>query len=397
MLADAYPPEVKLERSGARVVVPPVFSIIDDPQRALRTILSFAKLVRTNKIRNIEFDHSQMQTYDLAANAVLDIVASELALEARQRATKVRFFGRYPLPAHLKRFIRCIGIVKQLDIAHEVASSDEQNAVRVFDKRKRNYSEPDDPAQADFKSRVAEGFVDHINNCLSDHGRTLTPAAVQKLCVYIGEILGNAEDHAGFSDWTIQGYLDNSMDTPICEIAIFNFGTSIADTLMGLPQNSYTWKQISPYILMHRGAGFFRKGWRERDLLTLVALQGNVSSKNFSVEDTRGQGTVDLIEFFQKMYEECAKDSTEKAKMAILSGSTFILFDGKYRLSSGAPGHGKVIAFNAQNTLYKQPDSGYVRSLGSVQFPGTIISIRFPLSTGSTVALGVNKNEPYRD
>ncbi|MFM0060611.1 hypothetical protein PQR64_33810 [Paraburkholderia phytofirmans] len=396
MLAECSTAELKLPRTGAKVVVPPTFSIIDDPVTALQVILSFAKLARDNRLRSIEIDHSRMQVCDLAANAVLDLVASELSTEARQRGSKIRFFGRYPIPTHLKRFVQCIGIVKQLSIAHEVPSPEEKNGVRIFDKRKRHYHDPIDPTQADFKSRVAVDFVDHINGCLNDHGRALTPAAVHKLCVYIGEILGNAEDHAGFEDWTIQGYLDNAVDTPMCEIAIFNFGASIAETLSGLPADCYTWRQISSYVLMHRGAKLFRVGWRERDLLTLIALQGNVSSKNHSEKDTRGQGTVDLIEFFQKVYEECAKDSRESAKMAILSGSTHILFDGKYRLG-GSSARGKVIAFNAENTLYKQPDSSYVRSLGALKFPGTIISIRFPLSTASTVALGVNRNEPNRD
>jgi hypothetical protein len=95
----------------------------------------------------------------------------------------------------------------------------------------------------------------------------------------------------------------------------------------------------------------------------------------------------DLIEFFQKVHKECAPDSAVKAKMAIVSGSTFILFDGQYGLREKT-GHGKVIAFNAANNLYTRPDSSYVKPLGSYKFPGTIISIRFPLSNTSAVSMG---------
>ena len=190
--------------------------------------------------------------------------------------------------------------------------------------------------------------------------------------------MGNAEDHPGFADWTIQGYLDNSLDTPICEIAIFNFGKSIAETLKELPSNSYTWLQVDPYVKLHNGRNFFSKTWSQSDLLTLIALQGHVSSKNNDLEDTRGQGMGDLIDFFQRMHNDCAPESRSKAKMVVLSGGTYILFDGKYQMRESTT-HGRVIAFNAENDLHSKPDPAYVRSLESFHFPGTVISIRFPL------------------
>jgi hypothetical protein len=395
MLAECYSPEAKFERRSPRVVVPKIFSIIDDPVGTIRVLLHFAKAVRATKVRRIEIDQSALKSYDLAANSVLDIIASELSIEARHRNTRVRFSGRYPTDSAVRRFIRSMGIIKHLKVAHEAASAEETKAIRLFDKRNYNYREPDDPSKADFKSKVSQGFVDHINGCLRDHGRELKADAVQKLCAYVSEILCNAEDHAGFIDWTVQGYFDNALATPLCEISIVNFGASIAETMKKIEVGSYTHKQISPFILLHR-ATLFGLGWQERDLLTVMALQANVSSKNNNAEDTRGQGTVELIEFFQKVSRECAADQSPlPAMMAILSGSTYILFDGKYRLQEmpGRSDHGKVIAFNAENTLNQKPDPLYVRSLGRLRFPGTIISIRFPLSAGSTVALEEKKNE----
>ncbi|GGD00050.1 hypothetical protein GCM10011396_54450 [Undibacterium terreum] len=389
MLAQANRHKVPDLGKSVDIVVPPVFSIIEDPTTAIQLVEKFAKVVRMYRVRSIRIDQSALEQYDLAANALLDLVATEIVVEGRYRDSKVGFSGAYPKNESIKRFIRSMGIIKHLSVKHEGPSDNEVAKLRRFDKRNRHYHVKADPTKSDFKSRTVQGFVDHVDTCLGDHRRALTPRARHKLCEYIGEILGNAEEHPGFVDWTIQGYLDNSLEDPICEIAIFNFGKSIAETLKALPSGSYTRQQIDPYLKLHHGMSLFTPNWRQTDLLTLVALQGHVSSKNNSKDDTRGQGTGDLIEFFQKVHEECAADSPIKAKMAIVSGETYILFDGTYKMRESG-GRGKVIAFNVSNDLYSKPDPRYVKPLG-LHFPGTIISIRFPLSTTSTVALAGDK------
>ena len=41
----------------------------------------------------------------------------------------------------------------------------------------------------------------------------------------------------------------------------------------------------------------------------------------------------------------------------------------------------RIIAFNKANDLHQRPDSRFVHELKGVYFPGTILSIKFPLST----------------
>jgi hypothetical protein len=390
MLANAYKFKVSPGGRELRVSVPKTFSIIEDPVNALHILQSFALAMKQFRYRAVKIDQSQLEIYDLAANALLDLVATEIELERKHNRSSLKFVGAYPTNPAVKRFIKSMGIVKHLKIKHEIANGDDAAKIRLFDKRSRHYFDNADPRKADFKARTIAGFVDHINNCLSDHRRVLTPASRHHLSEYLGEIISNAEEHPKFVDWTIQGYLDNSLNDPICEIAIFNFGRSIGESLTDLPITSYTRKQIEVYLMLHAGQGLFGSKWRKVDLLTLMALQGNVSSKNHNVGDDRGQGTVDLIDFFQRVYKECAENSGTRAKMAILSGSTYILFDGTYTMREVSARKGKVIAFNEANNLYQKPNSKYVRSLGSLHFPGTIISIRFPLSTTSTVTLGEN-------
>lgn len=197
---------------------------------------------------------------------------------------------------------------------------------------------------------------------------------------YTGEILNNAQDHSGHDEAIITGYLDNSNSTHLCEIAIFNFGKTIADTFREMPGTSYTHEEIDGYIKEHQKWSLFGSDWTKDNLLTVVALQGHISSKNLRKDQDRGQGTVDLIEFFQRMHKQCidVEQSNSMTEMAILSGSTHIYFDGSYTMREDSNGR-KVIAFNHTNDLHQKPDSKYVKNLHDLFFPGTVISIRFPM------------------
>ncbi|MGY6161830.1 hypothetical protein [Paraburkholderia strydomiana] len=364
-----------------RVRVPQQFSIIEDPETVLDLLTAFAGGVHAQKIQRVVFDHRDLQNYDLAANSLLDIVATERNAELKWRRAKrkLRVAGAYPRDAAVKRFIKATGIIKHMEIAHEALSQHETQTMRVFEARNKSYFSPSDGAKADYKDKQQVRFVDHIQSCLRDHHWELTELGIQQLGTYIGEILANAEDHAEYLDWTVQGYLDNTLAVPMCEIAIFNFGRSIAESLQSAGKDGYTWNQVSPYIEMHAKRKLFGGTWREEDLLTVIALQSHVSRLNTSKETTRGQGTVEFIEFFQRIHNLC-NGTTGSARMAIVSGGTYILFDGTHKLVTLAEDAGKTIAFNTTNNLYDKPDPKFVKSLGDYRFPGTIISIKFPLS-----------------
>lgn len=395
MLAKCYNGQAHKQRDTLKLTIPAIFSIIEKPEIVIATIGQFAKSIRAQRPRKLILNQSDLATYDLAANGLLDVVAIELERESKKSRRKTKWQGIFPKDQNVSRFIKALGITKHLGLDDRYPVKDAAPTYHVFDRRNRHYYGALRPDKADYKSKVVTGFADHINSCLRDHGRELTTEALAKLCDYTGEIIDNAEEHAGMFDWTIQGYLDNNRDVPLCEIAIFNFGLTIAETLVNLPRDSYTWLQIQPYLQQHKKRGWFGSNWSELDLLTVIALQGHVSSKNKSCIDTRGNGTVELIEFFQMVYKECSSDGGEKcqAKMAILSGSTHILFDGTYQLIEQENGI-KTVTFNPENSLNALPDSKYVRGIKGAHFPGTIISIRFPLGGSSTVDKGEkNDNE----
>lgn len=374
-----------LERQSVlNLKIPECFSIIDNPEVVLANIGQFAKTYHETQPRAGQIDHSLLVNYDLAANGILDLIVVEANKETQlNNHRRLKWSGVFPKDREVRRFIRGAGIIKHLNISQKYPNEDESAALKIFDIRNRHYYS-NNPTKADKKTTVTVQFADHINSCLSVINKQLSQLGRHKLCEYIGEILDNVEQHAGMVDWTIQGYLDNSCKTPICEIAIFNFGKTIAENLSNVSRDSFTWNQIGHYLMLHRTKKFFGPSWSENDLLTLIALQEKVSSKNLTAQDTRGNGTVDLIEFFQTIYDESSQNGEKKAKMAILSGNTHITFDGKYKLSAigSAP---RRIAFNDGNNLYYPPDKNYVKSLNNLSFPGTIISIKFPLNITTTL------------
>ena len=322
-----------------------------------------------------------MANVDLAAEAILDLVAKEINYEFKRRNKKLRFQGHYPNSDRLQRLLRGIGIIKSLHVKHEFLPKSQESKIEVFDQNYSKIQRTDVGAMSDVEL-AAKNFVDYINRCLKRVGKELTEDAVDRLSTYTGEIIGNAEEHSGENSWYIAGYYDDHDESHLCEIAIFNFGRTFAETFTELPQDTFAYEAISPYISKHRANNFFNSSWNAEDLLTLVALQGDVSSKNESKEDTRGNGTVEMIEFFDKISRELSPNDSPP-EMAIISGSSHIRFDGIYSLADDRSGR-KIIAFNPQNDLNYPPDTKYVSNLSPLRFPGTLISIKFTISEEQT-------------
>ena len=361
----------------AEIKVPSNFSLIENPHESLTAIFKLSNTAKSSeKIKCFNIDHSNMTNVDLAAEAILDLVATEIDREYKTRNKKLQFKGYYPESDRLQRLLKGIGIIKSLHIEHEYLPQSQESKIEVFERNSK--MQRTDVGSLSYVELTAKNFVDHINRCLKRVNKELTDNAVDRLSTYTGEIIGNAEEHSGENSWHIAGYYDDHDESHLCEIAIFNFGKTFAETFTELTQDSFAYGAISPYIQKHRTNNYFTSGWDENDLLTLVALQGDVSSKNANKDDTRGNGTVEMIEFFDQISQEIAP--TDSAPdMAIISGSTHIKFDGTYSLTDDHIGR-KIIAFNSQNDLNYPPDAEYVTNLSPLYFPGTLISIRFTMS-----------------
>lgn len=367
---------------------PQEFSLIKNPSESLLAASKLANTVRNEKYKKfLVVDYAATQDMDLAAESVLGLIAKEIKKEYKNK--KHTFSGFYPKGDRLERLVRGIGLIKLLNAEHEYLPEDQKDKINIFEKG--NVSLGPRASGVTYAETVVKDFVTHINSCLANLNKKLTQTAIERLSNYTSEILDNVHEHSGGKPaWYVKGYYDYHDESKICEIAIFNFGNTIADTFKSLPKESYAYKMIEPYIKEHKSKNIFSSEWNEEDLLTVAALQGDTSCKNMQSTDTRGNGTIEMINFFDDISKECSGDSFPP-EMAIISGATHIRFDGKYRPSEDANGK-KTIAFNKENNLNEAPDKNYVSHLKHVSFPGTVISIKFLLADQQTEER--RENEP---
>lgn len=384
LAAGVLPP--RCNDGNTLITMPQKLSFIDDTEAVLSIVKKLSATARNKKTRKVILDYSGVDSLDLAAECLLGIVAMEVTQEHAKKRKKLHFQGIYPKNASYKRLIKGIGVIKSLNIKHEFLPAEEEKKLRIFRYVNRNRRDEIGLDTADTNARVSAKFVDHINACLSDNQRQLNVQARMKLSEYTGEIIGNAEDHSGMYHWYIYGYLDNTTKEHTCEVVILNFGKSFAQTFEELPKNHYAYKQVEPYLFLHSAIKYFSPQWTKQDLLTLVALQGNISCKNESDATTRGQGSVELIEFFQNVHKECSNGNHSGAKMTIVSGNTRIFLDGTYTMRADSKGR-KRIALNADNDLNQKPNQSAITSMGKISFPGTIIAISFPMAATQTELL----------
>jgi len=296
--------------------------------------------------------------------------------------------GRLPVNEDHHQLLSEIGIVKELNATSSKPLPYSREKQHLFSFKSIRKSEPS-PHSEDDKTLASEGLAEHVNECIRDHKLELTDEANIALMKSVSEVLDNAERHSRTTEgrqghtWFMRGYLNSHSEAQNFEISIFNFGMTIAESFLTLPEENYSRKMVLNYAASHEGT------FKQEQLVTVAALQQRVSCKNSSPSETNGQGTVVLIQFFEEFCSEFNEKfgrSEVKPMMSIVTGNTHIVFDGTYKLSQVTDDlklegdEQLIIAFNDENSLQSPPDPKSVRWMGKSFFPGVAISIRFPLN-----------------
>lgn len=372
------------------IVFPKVFSLLDNTEESLACIASLLKVQPGRKKTTTHFDHRYCEKIDLAANAVFDVCAMMIREEQRSYQPKpYPISGRYPESKKLVNFIKLMGITKHLNVRGEeppplYAKLIEQLPLK-HGKKRPSASTTDDTDQ----NKVASGLAVHLNRCFKKSANyELTDEGVNQIVKWAGEIIGNAEEHSGFSDWYAMSFMDIMRSKSEggfigeCQLVIFGFGRSIYESLTDDSTPAVTQNEVRAMALQHAKKGFFGLGatkYSEQDLWTMYALQDGISSKSPGPgQNDRGRGTPQLIEAFQTLGQTL--DVGYSPKMILLSGSTKIVFDTRYRMQEKPVEGGmrRIIAFNEQNNLEDKPDEKNVSSIDGF-FPGTLLALRFYL------------------
>jgi hypothetical protein len=358
-------------RKEVTLEVPKTFSFIESPDSAIEFLSAVVRAVRA-RTPSIKIDHSACKRLDLCAEAVL----SAIAFEGRQ-ALGSRFSGWLPVDNELRSIALASGLPKFLGGARE-----EFKEFHCFPLR-HGHMRRERARRSSEREHVATELTTYFESCYSLRGWRLGDDALEFLSTIVGEVIGNAEDHSRERDWWAAAYLreSNNGGPADCHLAIFSFGQTIHQSLLLLGPRSYLRRQLDSLTRTHAVRGFFQPDrWTEENLWTLYALQEGVSRYNSAdkaLNTDRGQGTADMIEFFQELGGNASGHAPPK--MCVVSGATQILFDDKYAMSKKQVAVGfrrRVLAFNASNDLSERPNTNNVRPLKHF-FPGTLISLRF--------------------
>ncbi|PCH96985.1 MAG: hypothetical protein COB83_03645 [Gammaproteobacteria bacterium] len=370
--------KIKNRQDTFKVKVPKVFSMYDAPENVLNVINEIALLTNYPHIKIIDIDHSSCIKHDLAAEILLASAVMSLRSFKTKNSAKFRIKGTFPQDEKMCRLMRSIGIVNEIgSIKYQIRDKDK---LRLF-KRESTLTEKLNIFGKDKKTRATEDFTDHLNSCLSFINAKLDKLERDKIDKYLGEVLGNAEEHSGKKLWHIVGYLDaHNPDDIYTEIVIYNIGKSIKDTFDDKTDVPIVYDALIEYINKHNHL------LNDEQLTMVHALQQNRSSKKTIEAIDRGQGTKYLIDLFHYLSDECNRINTlqkvnvknGKPTMFILSGGAMLKFDGKY-LPPMNDDEKMVYAFNKTNDLDIAPDMRYTPALKKSVFPGTVIYIKFPL------------------
>ena len=233
LAAEVSPP--RCSNGNTLITMPQNLSFIDNTEAVLSVVKKLSATARNKKTRKVILDYSNVNSLDLATECLLGIVAVEVTKEHAHKKKKLHFQGMYPNNASYKRLIKGIGIIKSLNIKHELLPAIEEEKLRIFKYANLNRRDEVGLDTADTNARISAKFVDHINACLSDNQRQLNVQAKMKLSEYTGEIIGNAEDHSGMYHWYIYGYITGASFYPSAVIRWANNAYGNVREVIGKP------------------------------------------------------------------------------------------------------------------------------------------------------------------
>jgi hypothetical protein len=367
------------------VKIPKSFSLYKSPENVLMIIKEIADLEKYKHVNSLYIDHSQCESHDLAAELLLASAVRSLDVIKSQNGAKFIIAGNLPRNDKMKRLLRSIGVVRET--AAKKYHLHNKSDLKLY-KKVSNPLEEESIFSSDRKKSATAEFVPYLNDCLTLIKARLDTDEESKLNQYLGEILGNAEDHSGEKMWSLLGYLDAKDSSNLnCEIVIMNIGKTIYKTFVekrSVPIVNDKWQD---YVSKHISS------LSEEQLTMVYSMQQNASSKLDDQID-RGQGSKHLISLFHHLTDECNRvncandlQSNSKPQMLILSGGAMLKFDGTYTPSSDDRGR-MIYALNSHNSLEFKPDECYIPTLRyGVTFPGTVIYIRFSLHQSELVSL----------
>ncbi len=348
------------EQNKVKIKFPKAFCFIKNPDITLNILKQINTAIFDNNVTKIYLDYSNCEIFGLDASLITDVIILEGIEIKRKMGYKVDLVGNIPKTPMAREIFLNSGLIKHLGISKIESPNVQRLDPFIYDKN---------------TNLMTNKVIEYYNNCLRTSGYTLNEKGINHFNKLIGEIIGNADEHSGKNGiWFVSGHFSKSLnETDISKgrLTFISFGNTIYESLKK-STNEIIKNKLENQTKLHKN--FFGLGWNEESSWTVFALQWMISSKK-TEENDRGTGTIKFIESFTELGKTI---NNEIPKMIILSGHTYILFDGTYTLKDSKKNNKitKAIAFNKNNDLNKKADGKYVKLLNN-RFPGTIISCEF--------------------
>ncbi|MGL6286863.1 hypothetical protein [Aeromonas hydrophila] len=376
----------RINKNKIKISLPNDFCIFSNPETVIKLCGQAFSYFRKPHLESIHVRHTGIKKYSLGSEVLFGLSCAEgEKYREHNKLTPIALDGYLPENNDHESIIRDLGVISELNSVSATKVKTEQNPllVHVFKSECLTHDTPSGLAK-DKKNKTTDDVILHLNQCLKDYQLELKEEAAQRFRNCISEMLDNAVEHCKLTHpaWYVRSYLNSNGKDRFFELSIWNFGRSYADSFMKLDKDHFAREFVDKYIKKHRGL------FDASSLYTVVALQGRVSSKNTNELDSRGQGTIVLIESFEKMYKELKAlrpsiKGNNDSVMNLISGNTIIHFDGKFcsrtiPLDDG--GERVIYPINSEQNLGIPPSRKHVLKMNNAYFPGAMINIRLPLT-----------------
>ncbi|MCM1039074.1 MAG: hypothetical protein NC314_12900 [Roseburia sp.] len=372
-------PALSVKNAVISVEIPERFSISEQPDKTINLLRWLYTIGKCDNVDRIIFDHSKCEFLGLSASTIMDIILL-VAIKYREKIKKpLTLSGNFPRNPMARDVFLASGLPYHISARHKLRY-DGPN-LEKFETVSGECS--NDVRQS---GRIATELTAYFNRCLLHQKMKLSDWGISLLVTLLGEVLGNCEIHGGEqATWYTQGHYedDRNKDYGEMQLLFLNLGNTI---YQGLKYNSSkeTRERLAYYLERHNS--FLSEEWNEEMAYTVFALQEGISrlrDQDIEGYKGRGTGTVTLMETLNLVGRS---DDGQIPEMTIVSGRTYIKFDGQYYMKKEkfendpafGSGEKRIIAFNKENNIYKPADKEVVRRLKE-NFPGTVVSLRIYL------------------
>lgn len=384
--SDFYIEKLKevVPENGGDFIVPKDFSIVDFPSESFKFIQGVAAALITQRYSVVNINYINCERADLGAQVLLDIILKDI----------FEFFNKIRVKDPRKIKVKEINGTnfKNKDIAKLLFSvgspaihSNSQKSfpdiipykLCIHDRESHK-----DPIKIIEQKEIdTTTLVDYVIKCLERLNKRLTPEKIDDLSIVISEILINAEEHSStkfrFSIGYFHEITENNMHYGVFRLAILNFGQTIYEKFKDpfCPNKNIVKRMEELSSKYNKNKYFFQKKFEEETLWTLYALQEGVTTVAPDEYRKRGHGSIQFIESFFNLKGN--NNTDDISRLAIVSGNTNIIFDGKYNIHEKEVDGDmfKYMTFNDSYNIEDRPDSNYVKFVDNY-FPGTIISAK---------------------